>query len=237
MTLSKPILESIRNESRDFIVYFAPSIVKRACELVIDKPIHRSMRDSPILFIHIPKNAGTNVATQLYGRHSGHHTAQWYRAADTAYFDSKHKFALLRHPYDRFISAYKFAWHGGTSSVRASRWITKLVRKYDKPFLFAQYLSEFHQSDLEKFDPVFQPQYSYICDRDGSLMIDTCMKLEDVSGSIIKVGDTELDLRNKVNKNRYEEVDDNEVKIENKMMSIIRRIYKTDFEWYEKINL
>lgn len=63
-----------------------------------------------VIFVHVPKTAGTSIERHL--RESdrdvvgGHTTALAFRAAFPKLFDSYYKFAFVRHPLDRFLSAY-----------------------------------------------------------------------------------------------------------------------------------
>jgi len=63
-----------------------------------------------ILFIHIPKTAGTSISDALGFKNSTHATIQearvkiaWLR------FKIAYKFAFVRNPWDRFLSLYRYA--------------------------------------------------------------------------------------------------------------------------------
>lgn len=59
-----------------------------------------------VLFIHIPKCAGTSVTRVLYDKDMGHRPAALYLAADSVRFNSIPSFAIIRNPYDRFCSIF-----------------------------------------------------------------------------------------------------------------------------------
>ncbi len=68
------------------------------------------------IFIHVPKCAGTSIANALYGVSEVQH----YPLIDFFLYDRRRymdyfKFAVLRDPVDRFISAFSFLKRGGTS--------------------------------------------------------------------------------------------------------------------------
>jgi len=67
------------------------------------------------IFVHIPKAAGISVGYSLYGRHTGNHTtiAEYQIAFTKSEFESCFKFAFVRNPWDRLLSAYLFLKKGG----------------------------------------------------------------------------------------------------------------------------
>jgi hypothetical protein len=68
--------------------------------------VPRQFRRDGALFIHVPKCAGSALLDAWLGFQTGHVTAAEYRAADPAFFDRAFVFAFVRHPVDRFVSAY-----------------------------------------------------------------------------------------------------------------------------------
>jgi hypothetical protein len=60
----------------------------------------------PVLFIHIPKNAGSSVMKAIYGRASGHCPAFYYMANDENQYKQRITFSIVRNPYDRFVSIF-----------------------------------------------------------------------------------------------------------------------------------
>lgn len=72
-----------------------------------------------MIFIHIPKAAGTAINLGLFGRLAGlgHVSCQKYlQIYGKAKFDSMFKFTFSRNPYDRFVSAYEYLRNGGNNS-------------------------------------------------------------------------------------------------------------------------
>ncbi|MEO9811067.1 sulfotransferase family 2 domain-containing protein, partial [Marinobacter alexandrii] len=72
-----------------------------------------------MIFIHIPKAAGTAINQGLFGRLAGlgHASCQKYlQIYGSAKFNSMFKFTFTRNPYDRFVSAYEYLKTGGNNS-------------------------------------------------------------------------------------------------------------------------
>jgi hypothetical protein len=66
------------------------------------------------IFVHVPKAAGISVATALFGNvGAGHRDARFYREVFGPDFWSYFKFAFVRDPFTRLVSAYEFLKRGG----------------------------------------------------------------------------------------------------------------------------
>lgn len=70
-----------------------------------------------IIFIHVPKNAGTAIEKSYNMTHSGHHEWRYYYSLFKDNWDSFKKVCIFRDPIERFISCYNYArmensyWH------------------------------------------------------------------------------------------------------------------------------
>lgn len=71
------------------------------------------------IFIHIPKTGGISVAEGLFGNHAAAHTALYSYLAlyGARRFDAMFKFAIVRNPWDRVVSAYHFLAAGGLTEA------------------------------------------------------------------------------------------------------------------------
>lgn len=74
------------------------------------------IRERGILFIHIPKNAGTSISHALYGKEIGHHPVAWYRERFPYSLAGIPSFAVVRDPVRRFASAFLFLKNGGLNA-------------------------------------------------------------------------------------------------------------------------
>ncbi len=120
----------------------------------------RHYRRAGAVFIHVPKAAGSSIATALYGRRLGHHPACRLMQEDPASWAALRKFSVLREPLARFLSAYAYALAGGTAEG-AIRWRPE----YDNPALRdvnAFVLDYLARGDLLDKDVVFWPQSHFV---------------------------------------------------------------------------
>ena len=109
-----------------------------------------------LLFIHIPKNAGTSIATEIYGKTLGHFPAKYF--LKKRYYKDTYKFAIKRDPKDRFISAFNFMKSGGTKFMKYSG---KLYKHNIDEFIDCIYQKKI---DVFKLDHVFWPQSYFLND-------------------------------------------------------------------------
>ena len=114
-----------------------------------------------VLFIHIPKAAGTSITDVLYGRRIGHFTLVEYRNfLGEEFIDSKFKFTVVRNPINRLYSAWKFARSGGTADGAVSNhrvYQDEIFKSFDSFVLnWLQY------QDLDKCEVLFRTQCHFI---------------------------------------------------------------------------
>jgi hypothetical protein len=127
-------------------------------------------REANVIFVHVPKAAGTSVSMVLYGRHLGHIKARDMQRYIGSDFQKLFKFAYLRNPWDRLYSTYHFVKQGGTSVVPVTN-----AKQYQVPEFstFERFVYEWlADKDLMKLDYVFMPQSSFILDNDNKLIVD-----------------------------------------------------------------
>jgi hypothetical protein len=128
----------------------------------------RRYRRAGVVFVHVPKAAGSSVANVLYGGRLGHHAARELAREDAKGWVALEKFAILREPHARFLSAYAFAMSGG-SPEGAIRWRPE----YENPAyrdvnaFVRDYLAA---GDILGKDVVFWPQSHFVCDESGRPM-------------------------------------------------------------------
>lgn len=167
--------------------YSAKLSIYRAAERVLTKHgayylyrelcIRRILR-AGCIFIHIPKAAGTSIATATIGRRAGHYPASELRGSmGHSRYDSMFSFAVTRDPVDRAWSAYRYARNnGGTDGG-----IAPLPVYHSSCFrTFESFVNEWliHQ-DMVNVDQIFKPQTPYIY-TDGRCMVDYVGRVEEM---------------------------------------------------------
>ena len=130
------------------------------------------------IFVHVPKAAGTSIEQALRASPKdvvgGHTTAVGFRSKYGELFHQYYKFALVRHPVDRFISAFHYR-----------------LQRPVHPALGNEVVHQAGSLDafLEKLaaDPglIFRivhllPQHQFICDATGSILVDSIFKFENL---------------------------------------------------------
>lgn len=124
--------------------------------------IPAAMRARNLIFVHVPRVAGTSITRALYGEGCvHHHSMRYYRALDPGFAQSAGSFALLRDPIERFASAYAFVRAGGTELSRLS---TVFLRQTQDIVSVDDYLAFLEGRAPLDLDFVMRPQSWFVCD-------------------------------------------------------------------------
>ena len=125
------------------------------------------------VFVHVPKSAGTSVAHGLFGKEFesaklGHAKLRAYevllgRDAFATYF----KFAFVRNPWDRVVSAYEFLKQGGTGTYDVE-WTAAHIGKYPD---FRTFVQQWITPRNIYRNAVFVPQWEFVMVR-GKVAVD-----------------------------------------------------------------
>ena len=65
--------------------------------------------DFKLLFVHIPKNAGSSLEKSLNARETSHKSWAYYRDNHPQEWGTYINFAVLRDPMERLVSCYNYA--------------------------------------------------------------------------------------------------------------------------------
>jgi hypothetical protein len=140
----------------------------------------RYFSESGCIFIHVPKTAGTAIAMALYGRPVTHHPARFFRHIDPREFARLYKFAILRDPVERFVSAYRFSLSDGTEEVMDDPRVHQVVSRYCDINEFAEEFAKGRLPGWVYEDPIFRNQCYYLTDERGQLLVDDVVLFEEI---------------------------------------------------------
>jgi chondroitin 4-sulfotransferase 11 len=178
------------------------------------------------IFIHIPKTGGTSIARALFNTGSRHVPCVEYEKANRRKFRRYFKFAFVRNPWDRLLSAYHFLKRGGLSSDDRAWAENNLAASHS----FEQFVHEWVNEININSWVHFRPQVSFITDASGRMAMDYVGRIEHIDADFElicqRIGVSVLLPRlNKVEKEHYAAAYSME------MIEIVRKAYERDIEW------
>jgi len=124
--------------------------------------IDEAVRRRNLIFVHVPRAAGTSIARSLYGPGcTRHYSIRYYKIVAPDFWAGADSFAVLRDPFDRFASAYAFVRGGGTECCRLS---DVFVRQTAHLRGIDDYISFIEERDALSLDFVMRPQSWFVCE-------------------------------------------------------------------------
>lgn len=134
---------------------------------------------SKLLFFHIPRSAGTSVATSLYGKSILHVKASQYQKMFPKHFDECTTFSIFRDPVDRFLSSFKFIKSAGSKHLDIDYQELYSTKVFSTPSTFLRFLVD--NPDKIYIDNVFHPQCDFIISNEGNLLVDHVFHFSNLS--------------------------------------------------------
>lgn len=137
------------------------------------------------IFIHIPKCAGTSVSRSLFGYSVGsHHSVADYQLIyPWSAFRSYFKFAIVRNPFDRLVSAFHYLKQGGGNESDAE-W----VRNHDQHFKGFKSFVKYSLRTPEILGAMhFRPQIEYVRDFRNEIPIDYIGRYERLGDAFLRI--------------------------------------------------
>jgi len=133
---------------------------------------YRRFDETKSIFIHIPKAGGISIIKSLYGEKAGgigHRRWEhfkWLYGEEN--FNDYFKFTFVRNPFDRLLSAYSFLKKGGMNHMDKEFGET-VMAPYDT---FEKFVNEWvNEKNVDSWVH-FIPQYKYLYNESGYLMVD-----------------------------------------------------------------
>lgn len=135
-------------------------------------------KKSGLLFIHVPKVAGTSIEQAIYDTDrwlSGHCYALDYYKENQEEFKCLFSFGFVRNPYDRLVSAFLYLKKGGgcTEDFLFSQ---EVLANID----FKEFVFELQKNPKLLSWIHFQPQYLFLCDEEKKILVNYVGKYENI---------------------------------------------------------
>ena len=183
-----------------------------------------------IVFIHVPKAAGTSINLALYGRFMGHPHASDIDRWGSSKLKTLPTFAITRNPWDRLVSAYRFAKRGRGigGAVQAG---VRNPEQYDVPEFatFERFVTDWlAPRDVMKLDGIFQPQWLFVCDSQRQQLVDHVGRVEDLEPTLEFIA-ASIGVRVRLDRaNRSGESADYRSFYTSELADLVGRIYRDD---------
>jgi chondroitin 4-sulfotransferase 11 len=139
----------------------------------------REFSRAGLIFIHVPKTAGVSVSLAVYGRTFPHNTAAEFKASFPLLFPSLPSLGVVRNPWERCASAWRFAVEGGGKGPFRVKILE--AHRYQEPAFssFGRFVEEWlPDRDLVTEDHVFQPQHRFVADARGRPLVTLLGRME-----------------------------------------------------------
>lgn len=164
---------------REFYIKYSPGHIREFIDPRKNIGFPNYYKNSDVIFIHIPKSAGSSIAKMLYGQTIDHMSADFFQRANASEFNKKTSFAIVRDPWERALSAYNFLSQGGTDLVPVEN-----KKKYEKYNTFEAFVNEYLIENFNSnLDYVLREQHKFIY-RDDECLVEHLGKLESLHETI-----------------------------------------------------
>ncbi len=132
------------------------------------------------IFVHVPKAAGISMGYSLFGRHTGNHAtiADYQLAFSELEFRRAFKFAFVRNPWDRLLSAYTFLKAGGRNESD-QQWANQHLAPFDA---FEEFVEGWVTPENVRKGVHFRPQHEFVTTPKGpELAVDFLGRFENIA--------------------------------------------------------
>ncbi len=109
-------VNKVRSLARRSLEIASPRFREQRFSRLYNAPFPEMYHRTGVVFIHVPKAAGTSIGLTLYGRSFGHVSLEQLIRNYPHSMSRLPTFAVLRDPAERFVSAFDFLKRGGMNS-------------------------------------------------------------------------------------------------------------------------
>ena len=188
-----------------------------------------------LIFIHIPKTAGTSVYKSLdikdisyNNKFLGHKSIEDYKKQYQNYWENYLKFTIVRDPIDRFISAYKFArmdesfWHSIESDKLPKHDHYEICNSLD----INQYTLYLYNNPKNHSLHTL-PQIWFIQNINKKIEVNYIAKYENLISDLKKIN---IFINEKLNVSYVDDI--NVIKLSNNSKKMLREMYRIDYNFF-----
>ena len=192
-----------------------------------------------LIFVHIPKNAGTAITNTLEMVDIGHHGWSYYKNKYPNKWKNYKKISVIRNPWDRVVSCYEYAkmdksyWHAKEGKARAGKHLDYDLLK-DKSF--EQCLDILKHTPQRLKHQGWRNQSDYIYHND-QLMVDHTLDKYEINDKLTDILGFEINIP-KINVSNNKDYRD--YYVNNDLIDIVSKNYKIDlinFNYEESFNI
>jgi|TARA_R110000823_G_scaffold196632_2_gene327950 hypothetical protein len=184
-----------------------------------------------LIFIHIPKNAGTSITNHLEMEDIGHHNWSYYAARYPNKWSEYKKISIIRNPWDRVVSCYEYAkmensyWHSASIKSKAGKHPDYELLK-DRTFEECLRILDTNSSVLRHHG--WTSQFNYVIEKD-SLMVDKIIDIQNINEDLSILLDdlVEIPMINISKTKNYKDYYVNE-----EMVNIVSKKYEEDIKHF-----
>ena len=144
------------------------------------------------IFVHVPRTAGISLSQAIFGCEVGHFRLRDYQGMDARRYANYFKFAFVRNPWDRVVSAFTFLSAGGMAGYAYDAAFKRQV--IDRYGSFERFVLEWLSGKNIHKHVHFFPQHGFVVDGDGNLALDFVGRFESLASDFVEVC-KRLDLR------------------------------------------
>ena len=146
--------------------------------------------DYKCIFVHVPKTAGVSIGKSLFGNLGGNHmTIDHYQLVFSRNeFKNYFKFAFVRNPWDRLVSAYHFMKAGGFGADD-EKWVEDNLAEYQNFDGFVK--GWLNRKNIQSPGSAihFLPQFKFVCTKDNIPMVDFIGYFENLEEDVAYIRD------------------------------------------------
>jgi hypothetical protein len=185
-----------------------------------------------IVFVHIPKNAGTSIITskELSFDVIEHRCALSYKINNPDYWQEYTTVAIVRNPWDRFVSCYEYArmknsyWHSNDKQEK-SAFGPHEDFNIASNLNFTDFTIKFITKQLTLSHPGWTSQHRWVCGDNFKIIVDKIFRFEEIETNLeFKKIFGNIKKLNKSLRSNYKDYYNEETR------EIIREVYKKDIE-------